>query len=994
MDSPESLLEHTTWLRRLAAGLVGDRALADDIVQDTFVAALRRPPAEDRPLRPWLARVVRNAARFRWRSDAHRTARETVAMRDAEAATPTSEELLARHQLQQVLAKLVGELAEPYRATILLRYAEGLEPAQIARKLGIPAGTVRWRISEGLERVRRGLDAEHGGDRKAWLLALAPLALWPRASHAAPIVPIAIAAVVAVAVVAGFALSHRATRGGVIGGSRHDVFAATLREVHAVTVASALVQPGAPSRRVTGRVVRDGAPVAGALVRLVADDSEPIELRSDAHGRFDAGVQAARDVSLGAAMPDALAAIRHVDLRDPTAATDVELELVACSARIAGRVSDANGTPIAHAQVLREDVIGTETDAHGAYELCALPTAALVAQLDLVVRADGYGALATRVAPADRSRRDFVLAPDATITGTAVANAAIWIEPDRDAPSPTGERAARQATVARADGRFRITGASGGRYRLGGAARGVVVTPMLVSVDAGGTADVTVRIVPAATIHGRVVMHGAPVSGARVTVRSGKSNVVERHDDPARDVVAVDHAVTQTDGSFVLDGVPAGATSFTAEPVRVTTPERELAAGDNTVVLEGEPLGRIRGVVRRHGVSVPFARIDMNGPSQRGITTDGTGRFELAGLEPGKYSFYADDQHRGAIGEAYVTLRDGETLDHDIELAYGAKITGTVVDASGAPVPEVSVRFLYTSGEQCRSTTDTNGAFACGSLVGGRTYTPEVVANDDATRPFPFVAPAAAIELGEDAEVTGVRLAIDPHTTALAGTVMDDTGAPAVDVRVSARGAGITHLAWVQAPTVTTDTAGHFRFDHLAPGEYELTATTLHDNRSAQRVAAAGTSDAVLALAAPTCAAPPQVEPAQRPTAPIVWDDRIELVGWDLPATARVGVQFDVTLVFRVRAPVLHAWNVFAHFDSSAHRNNADHEPAGEACPTSTWRTGDVLVDRFPVTLTFAENFTLAVGFYRPSKGDGPWENLAGPGGVTGVELGKVSAAP
>ena len=205
MESPETLLEHATWLRRLAAGLVGDRALADDIVQDTWVAALGSPPGQGHPLRPWLARVVRNAARFRWRSDANRAAREAATAGSRDAVTQTSEELLARHELQQLLAKLGGELDEPFRATILLRYAEGLEPTQIAQRLSIPAGTVRWRIKEGLERLRLGLDTEHGGNRKAWLLALAPIALWPRVSHSAPLVPIgiAIASIAAIVIVVG-----------------------------------------------------------------------------------------------------------------------------------------------------------------------------------------------------------------------------------------------------------------------------------------------------------------------------------------------------------------------------------------------------------------------------------------------------------------------------------------------------------------------------------------------------------------------------------------------------------------------------------------------------------------------------------------------------------------------------------------------------------------------------------------------------------------------
>jgi RNA polymerase sigma-70 factor (ECF subfamily) len=237
MESPETLLEHAAWLRRLAAGLVGDRTLADDLVQDTWVAALRRPPDEGRPVRPWLARVVRNAARFRWRSDTNRAAREAITAGHAETVTPTSEGLLARHQLQQLVARLVGELDEPFRATILLRYAEGLEPTQIARQLAIPASTVRWRIKEGLERLRCGLDDAHGGDRKAWLLALVPIALWPRVSHGASAVSIALAlvAVAAIAIVGGAMrrTSHASDRS--TNGRRATVAAATrhLRELGA-----------------------------------------------------------------------------------------------------------------------------------------------------------------------------------------------------------------------------------------------------------------------------------------------------------------------------------------------------------------------------------------------------------------------------------------------------------------------------------------------------------------------------------------------------------------------------------------------------------------------------------------------------------------------------------------------------------------------------------------------------------------------------------------
>ena len=54
----ESLLEHSTWIRGLAAQLASDPGTADDLVQKTWLAALQRPPGsarDPRSLRRWLA---------------------------------------------------------------------------------------------------------------------------------------------------------------------------------------------------------------------------------------------------------------------------------------------------------------------------------------------------------------------------------------------------------------------------------------------------------------------------------------------------------------------------------------------------------------------------------------------------------------------------------------------------------------------------------------------------------------------------------------------------------------------------------------------------------------------------------------------------------------------------------------------------------------------------------------------------------------------------
>jgi RNA polymerase sigma factor (sigma-70 family) len=172
---PEAMLEHAAWLRRLAASLVRNDGDADDLVQETWLAALHTPPREAGPAGGWLAEVLRNAFRMRVRSDGRRTRRETEAGRLGEQASPSPEVLLARVEAQRRLATLVTELAEPLRSTVLLRYFEGLSAADIARRQGVPAGTVRWRLKTGLDRLRTVLDAESGGDRMRWGMLLAPL---------------------------------------------------------------------------------------------------------------------------------------------------------------------------------------------------------------------------------------------------------------------------------------------------------------------------------------------------------------------------------------------------------------------------------------------------------------------------------------------------------------------------------------------------------------------------------------------------------------------------------------------------------------------------------------------------------------------------------------------------------------------------------------------------------------------------------------------------
>lgn len=124
--SPAALLEHVEWIRRLAAALVADRELAEDLAQETCVVALERAPAEPHNLRQWLAVVLHNLLRQRVRGEKRRALRE--ALRARPEANESEAELLERVRLQRALVDAVLALGEPYRTALLLRFFQELPP--------------------------------------------------------------------------------------------------------------------------------------------------------------------------------------------------------------------------------------------------------------------------------------------------------------------------------------------------------------------------------------------------------------------------------------------------------------------------------------------------------------------------------------------------------------------------------------------------------------------------------------------------------------------------------------------------------------------------------------------------------------------------------------------------------------------------------------------------------------------------------------------------
>lgn len=168
----QELLQHASAIRGLARRLVGD-AEADDLVQDTWVAALVNVPTVDRPLRPWLGTVLRNFARRSLRRSAVRPATEASASGSLPADDPA--EVCEGIEAAQLLTEEVGRLAEPYRSAVYLHYYQGVALVDVARRFGVPPATVRSHLRRGIDRLRQRLDGRFGQERGTWCALLVPL---------------------------------------------------------------------------------------------------------------------------------------------------------------------------------------------------------------------------------------------------------------------------------------------------------------------------------------------------------------------------------------------------------------------------------------------------------------------------------------------------------------------------------------------------------------------------------------------------------------------------------------------------------------------------------------------------------------------------------------------------------------------------------------------------------------------------------------------------
>jgi len=173
-------------MKRLAFNLVGSRAVADEVVQETWIAVLRGIDRfEGRSsLKTWVYRILINTAKTRAQREARSIPFSAAAGGDEPSVDPdrflgpehrqhggwslgpsdwaTPEEELLGGETREVIMRAIDELPESQRAVITMRDVEGLPSEEVAAALEISQGNERVLLHRARSTVRRAIERHLG----------------------------------------------------------------------------------------------------------------------------------------------------------------------------------------------------------------------------------------------------------------------------------------------------------------------------------------------------------------------------------------------------------------------------------------------------------------------------------------------------------------------------------------------------------------------------------------------------------------------------------------------------------------------------------------------------------------------------------------------------------------------------------------------------------------------------------------------------------------
>gem|GEM_PF-2639589 len=868
----DHLLEHAGWLRGLAMHLAGGSDIGDDAVQETWTATLRRPPDPSLPPRPWLARVVHNFIRRRYRAEGRRSSHEAAALAIQETAVESPDVLAMRAEAYQAIARLVTKLEPRHKNVILLRFYENKNATEIGQCLGIPAGTVRRQLKEALDCLRDDLKTEHEQESRAWLAALlsAPLPIAavvrPAILAAKALTKVAIFAMGA-AVLAALFFFVRNGRGPQTG--PQPAAAASEDRNRSPSLRPAFMFPkSAEHGSVDGKVTdTKGMPIAGARVTVMSrlqgilneaptptSGTFSVSKLTDSQGRFHLDDVRPGLLALAASAKGYQAKGMPINLDPAQGLAEIVVELLPGGVTLSGIVVDTGGGAIPSAtvsillplqnsgQANGENTFAAaeaQGDSQGHFEVFLARGFA-----ELQVRANGYATSREWMTLIADTNHEFRLNPAARIsgkvvhvgTGNPVAAAQVIVSPllAYGAGPPSG------LVLTDASGHFSTSGLDPGTYQLD--ARSATLTgttrhPLRLAL--GDVADVVLEVQPGVSVAGRIIdTSGMPIAGATVVVGS------------APVITGTNEISTTTDkgGRYKLQGVPPGQPSLIAMRDGFATASKTIGVIDESlsgIDLQLENEARLRVLVTdvndspvqgAQGSIIITEGAFMTG-REGDAPSDRNGMITFHKLRAGPTGCLIASECGWTVtvaepcrasGAARVVLNANKTTELTIRIGGVATLKGSVFWDDRSPAVGAIVEVRRQDGPMPSSAiVADNGRFKMPNLSAGqysvnaRAADGEFTPNRAAPRSF------TKVTVGDDGVASEVKLVLPRQNKSISGVAQDASGRPIAGAQVGVIDAQNSRGGWGRCDNAfrakhLSDLEGRFTIDKLPPGNFAL----------------------------------------------------------------------------------------------------------------------------------------------------------------------------
>lgn len=147
----------------VVASFLSDPEAVEDVAQDTFVRALGAIDRYDveRPFAPWLYQIARNVARNHRAAAAVRRS-EALPAEGPESSAPTPDDDAERSEMRARLEQEIRKLPEQRRTAFRLTDVDGMRAEEVARLMGVSAGTVRSHLHHARRQLREALVGHAG----------------------------------------------------------------------------------------------------------------------------------------------------------------------------------------------------------------------------------------------------------------------------------------------------------------------------------------------------------------------------------------------------------------------------------------------------------------------------------------------------------------------------------------------------------------------------------------------------------------------------------------------------------------------------------------------------------------------------------------------------------------------------------------------------------------------------------------------------------------